>query len=693
MAATRNVPIQITVNLHESPKGEKPPKAVAYAFTSNGRFLKSAEIADGRATVQVPAAEAAQDVRIVLGPVVPEREVKFAELTRRGAQERFVRVSAQDKELNAHFEIPSDIWICWFRFCFVKGTLLKRIFSSGIAIDYPVCGADVQIWEVEPIFIILSKLSDVHLQKISEYMLNPQPLPPGTNLAPQARARFGLLEVAKPAAHLQQFSPASPEFDSLHNAALSGNLVQLRQALTTVNESALRFLLCWLFPLFVTKRLVATATTDRCGHFESFVIPGCFETPNFYLTASVNFLWFNIPIYEPTPISCYTYWNYQCGTEVTLYTASPFAPLCAPCSPVDAPENYVLIRALGNVQLNRIYGTSTLLTSTPANVGQAADLYGLGVDSPFGGLVLPRIEFDSSLRANNIAKYYRVRYRQGTSGDFTDLAGPISRKYNHFLNGGNLVTSVYPLGPTPVGVFPNLFEIPPAVPPEGDWVFPDPPHDLANAQFPTTELPSPTPGGTHGKYQLLVELFDSAGNAVDLAAAGIEFFVPTTEDPDGTIHTAKAATLGLVVGNAFIMTVHVDNRPTVGLLAAPDLDGTAVDDCGVFRYGPGLSGTVHIQYTASQPDNFAFYSYRLSRGVTLLTPPTVSGPVSATTNPALISRSVVSLLTLPYTTVCDVAGFAEDLYVTAMATDGWSRLSGYDSNPSPVGFALAPLKP
>ena len=63
----------------------------------------------------------------------------------------------------------------------MKGTLLKRLYSSGIAVDYPVCGAEVKIWEVEPIFLIISKLSDFHLDKIREYMLNPQPLPPGPN--------------------------------------------------------------------------------------------------------------------------------------------------------------------------------------------------------------------------------------------------------------------------------------------------------------------------------------------------------------------------------------------------------------------------------------------------------------------------------------------------------------------------------
>jgi len=52
--------------------------------------------------------------------------------------------------------------------------------------------------------------------------------------------------------------------------------------------------------------------------------------------------------------------------------------------------------------------------------------------------------------------------------------------------------------------------------------------------------------------------------------------------------------------------------------------------------------------------------------------------------------SAKSLLTEPDGTICDVAGFAEDLYVAAMATNGWSRLSEYDSSPAPRAFVLAP---
>ncbi|MEO8052161.1 MAG: hypothetical protein ABI833_17260 [Acidobacteriota bacterium] len=719
--APGGVPVQVTVALQGSSKGEAPPQAVAYAFTDTGHFLASAPVdAKGLATLTIPASQSPREIRVVAGPdhgaeTNVDRSPALSDLTRRGAQEQYLRTGPDAKALQAVFNVPSEIWRCWFRFCFVKGTLQKRIYSSGVAIDYPVCGANVQIWEVEQIFLIVSKLADVQLEKIRQYMLNPQPLPPGPgperfsfndvafNPQPDPPGdpfrRLGRIEVARPISTIQEYSVASPEFESVHRAALSGDLATLRQSLTTVNEAAIRYIFCLLFPGFITKRLIATLTTDRCGHFQGNIFLSCHETANLYFTASANFIFgIQIPIYEPAPVSCYTHWNYQCGTEVTLYTSSPFAPLCTPCAPIDAPENYVLFRALGNVQLNGIYGASPVVSgaTTAANIGQAANLYGGGYDSPFGGNILPRVEFDSSLRALNKAMYYQISYRQGTSGAFAPLVGSIDRKYNHFV-GTDLVTSVYNLGPKVVNAVANLFEIPPALPPQGDWAFPNPPVDHANAQFTTTALPPsppPPPEGTHGKYQLKLDLFDSNGNAVNIAAAGIRYFVPTTQDPDGTIHTSDAATIGLVTGNSFIMTVHIDNRMTSGSLGTPALDGNPADTCGVFRYSRYFTlpvGSVTIPYTATHPGDFATYSYRLSRGAIPLTPPTTSGKVSAATNPASVTMSVVSLLTQPDNTLCDTAGFAEDLYVAALATDGWGRLSQYDSSPPPRAFVLAPL--
>ncbi len=725
MPDTKGIPVQVSVALQPAKTGEAAPPAVAYAFSDTGHFLSKAAVdAKGNAILTVPATQTPQQIRVLVGPESSDPQSAdappaFSGLTRRGAQEQFLRLDPDSKALRANFTVAPEIWRCWIRICFVKGTLLKRLYSSGIAVDHPVCNATVHVWEVDPILIVIAKLSSAQLARIAQYMLNPQPLPPGPDPGPEramALSRFnsinevafnpqpdppgdpfpniGRLEVAQPMPTLQAFSVASPEFESVHRAALTGDLNMVRQSLTAIPESALRYLICYLFPLLVSKRLVGTFTTDRCGHFLGPIFLCCYDSADLYFTASVRFFGFEIPIYEPKPISCYTYWNYQCGTEVTLYTSSIFAPLCTPCPPIDAPENYVLVRALGNVQLNGIYGASPVLSGSTnvANEGLAANLYGAGLDSPFGGNVLPRIEFDSTLRAQNKAVYYQMSFRKGTSGSFAPLIGSIDRKYNHFV-GTDLVTSVYNLGPKVVNGVPNLFEIPPALPPEGDWAYPNPPVDLANAQFPTTVLPvSPPPPaeGTHGKYQLKLDLFDANGAPVNIGAAGIRYFVPTTQDPDGTIHTADAASIGLVSGNSFIMTVHIDNRETSGALLDPTLSSLPPDSCGVFRYELGLSNLVSIPYTATHPENFATYSYHLSRGATPLTPPTSSGKVSAATNPATISMSVLSLLSQPDGTICDTAGFAEDLYVAALATDGWSRLSGYDSAPPPRAFVLAP---
>lgn len=701
-----DVQIQINAKLEPSPIGEKAPQAVAYVFSGSGHFLGKAAVSEkGIATLSVPGAQDAREVRVIVGPEIPENQTTVSELTRRGAQEQIVRVQPGEKISPISFVIPHQIWPCWIRLCLVQGTLLKSVLSGGIPVDFPVCGATVQIYEVEPIEIILARLPLTAIEGLRQAVINPPPPPPppengifreGPVAAAGASRRLAAsavpVQFAKPVSTLEPApKESSADFANLQFLAVHANVEEFRQALIA-NASLIRFIFCWLYPRWVTGTLVATATTDRCGNFETYIFLSCFHpSVNLYFTASVNFFGFDFQIYGPVPISCYTYWNYQCGTKVTLHTDSIFAPCCTPCPPVDAPPNYVLFRAIGNVSLDSIYGASQTLApaTTSANIGLFANGGGAGIDAPFGDLpgmpVLPRVEFDSSIRQLGLAKYYQMSWRFGTTGAFQPLTGDIFRHFNHFV-GPNLVTEPYKLGPQTVGTVTNLFEIPPELPPLGDWAFPNPPFDLANAQFPTAELPTPVPmGGTFGLYQLKLDLFDSSGNAVAIVAAGIKYYVPTFTDSGGTIHTADAATLGLVFGNSFIMTLHVDNRPTSAALPIPTLNLNPPDPaCGILQY-TSPSDIVTIQYVASHPSNFATFSYRLSRGVNPLTPPTTSGQVGPATNPATVTMSAGSLLG-----GCAIAGFGEDLYVAAAATNGWARASQYDSSPFPVGFVLAP---
>ena len=309
------------------------------------------------------------------------------------------------------FELPSEIWYCWHRFCLVQGTLLKSIVTGGLPVDLPVCGAEVQIWEVEPIEFILPKLPISIIEKLRQIVLNPvlaYPVNPNPPDPAPFQALDARVQMAKPMPTISAAPTGSAEFASLQILAQTSNAEEFRGSLIQYIP-IIRYWLCELIPLFVTKTLIATTTTDRCGNFEERIFRSCYASnPNLYFTASLNFGFISFPIYDPTPVACYTYWNYQCGTNVTLYTNSIFAPGCSPCAPVNAGENYVLFRAIGGISLSSIYGASPLLPATPT--GEAAGAVVAGEDSCFGGTLLPRVEFDSSLLEDGLASYYQISY-------------------------------------------------------------------------------------------------------------------------------------------------------------------------------------------------------------------------------------------------------------------------------------------
>lgn len=692
-SARGSVSIQVNAALQPSASGEKAPQSAAYAFTSTGRFLtKAAMGAEGSTVLNVPAVASARDVRIVVGPeVAGDRAPGLSELTRRGASEQFVRIQPGAKVSPVLFDIPSEIWRCWIRLCFVQGTLLKSVVTGGLPVDLPVCGAEVQIWEVEPIEIILPRLPISVIEKLRQIVINPSlaqntvvpvnPNPPDPAPFTGIAALSTNVQLAQPVPTITAVPTASPDFASLQVLAQTTDAESFRQALVSYIP-IVRYWLCELIPLFVTKTLVATTTTDRCGRFEDFILLSCYApNPNLYFTASVNFIDISISIYAPTPVACYTYWGYQCGTDVTLYTDNIFAPGCSPCPPVNANENYVLVRAIGGVELSSIYGASPLLPNTP--LGEAASAVVSGEDSPFGGLLLPRVEFDPSLLDNGLASYYQISYWDTIHSQWVPLTGDISRHYNEFV-GTQLVTKPYPLGPQTVGSTPNLFAIPPALPPAGDWAFPNPPFDLANAQFPTTVLPAAVAGGTYGLYQLKLDLYDSSGNPVNIATAGITYYVPSTVEPDGTIDTVDASTLGLVSGSSFIMNVYVDNRQTQAQLpgVSTPVDSTATDPCGILHYN-SPTDNVDIQYVAYQPGNFLDWYLDVVRGTSGSVAP-LSGHTSAGSPgvPVDFNNTVAALIGS-----CPQAAFGVNLDVYSRCTDGWSRLSGYDSSAS-IAFAL-----
>jgi hypothetical protein len=639
--------------------------------------------------------------------------------------------------------IDRSSWLCWILGrCYVTGTLLKHVNRDGVPIDMPVCDATVDIYAVEPIEIILPKIPIDLIDRLRQLVIDPPPVevppvvgapggpfpPPGPGPDPApflALSGFGaaalrsqiadgveaaalatvpsVLEVgpgtsatrgraqtsvlaARRAVSAESRHPTDPaaasaainalsQIASVRSAAESANLEAFRAALISEAE-VVRTLLCWIFPRYVSLTLVGHAETDDCGHFATWIWKGCGPI-NLYFTAwqLVYLGGFDpvpIEILRPLPVACYTWWNYSCGSEVTLYTTSPFAQTCAPCPPVIADPRWVMAMALGNWPVSRVHGLSSATPADGVNNGLTDG------GAPFGGNINLRLEFDDALAGIGV-RYYQMSWkRAGTTDVPVPINGDVHRHYAHEV-GTNLVVDVYTLGPQTVGSTSPLYEIPPAMPPLGKWVFPDAVADLNNGTFPSVSF-APPPGS--GLYELHVNLFDTGGNPVDIGAAGIHYVVPTSTDFSGTIFTEDAATDGLVNGSTLILTLHIDNNPCTASIDAPTINGTpAGDDCGVLDYS-SLSDSVEMSYHAHQPNGFATYAFTLYRGVNALTPPSQSGPIGG----GDFSDTETAGYLLG---TCTIAGYSENLSVWAMAIDGWERLSNYDAS-SVRAFVIAP---
>lgn len=704
--------IHVRAQLIEVDKADKAPEVSAYAFSSEGRLLASAPIdAKGAATLKVPATPNIARLRVLVGPKVDKDPADFSDLIRRGAQEQHLRVDPKAQRLEVGLTIFPDKWRCWLMgFCVVRGNLYKRVLIGGSFENYPVCNATVEIYEVDPIWIIIPKLPDLVLDRLRDIIINPRPIPipipePGPDPAPfargaspQAAAEFRHRLDADAAVTLKQLSSVS----ALRFAAQVGSKQQFQQAL--IDHAALiRPLLCLFYPHFVTKQLIATAHTNECGHFQTFFFKGCNnpDTPDLYFKAKQKlFGFFDVYIYAPTPIACHTWWNYACGTEVNLYTASPWAHTCSPCPPIIGPggsNRWVAFLAIGAHGLNNIYGTAQDLagSTTLINLGLAQS------GAPWGGMLLPRLEFSNDLEAAGV-RYYQVSWRKGSSGNFLPLISQVHHYYRHDVHtptGDMPAWTPELLGPVSVNdgmghQIPNLFKIPfPSVAPAGVWDVPPDINEIkehfANAKFPSQEIAPGmiydangvlVGGDTSGKYEIKVDLFDAAGQPVNIGALGIVYAVPTDPDSTGTINTVDASTLGLVSGNSMVITLHVDNNRCFARIDAPTIGAASADDCcGVLKYQPGDSVT--MAWRAEHPHSFATYSFGVVRGTRSVI--AESGPVAASASP--ITKTVEFMMTENPGPGCSpagcvVAGFSENLYVDSLATDGWTSELGYDAS-------------
>ena len=681
MPAQRKFSLAVQVPLLDADARTDRPAVALYAYSTGGALLASAPVDEkGQATLDFAVGTAATGLRLLAGPLTDEKQPEIDALLRRGAVERHLRLETDAERLQLDLPLAFDIWHPWLASrCLVKGTLKKRVLRDGITIDLPVCLATVEIYEVDPVHVLIPRLPRDLLERLREVIVQPIPLPdPIPDWLPDSGGSIPFPQPGPgPLPIARRSLPQPPAPMALQLAAAGGSELAFRQSLID-HATLVRPLLCGLHPQLVTMQRIGTAFTDDCGHFRTSIFKSIFnpDQPDLYFRATQRlFGFFDVTILAPTPIACHTWWNYVCGSEVSLFTSHPLAITCAPCPPIVAGNNWVLFMAIGNHPLSLIHGSGAALgATTPANRGLTS------TGAPWGGTLRPRLEFDNALRDTLGVRYYRLSWKREAEPDsaYKPLNSAISRHYAHMV-GSDLVLDAYPLGPHTVGSEGGLFEIPPAIPPAGQWSLPDVVEDTASGKFDTVVAD----GGAlmDGQVQLRVELFDAAGLPVDTAALGIRYVVPTSTVLTGTVHTVDASTLGLVAGSTMVLPLHVNNEACSAAIAPPAIGASVADPCcGVLRYG-STGAPVSLAWTASHPHGFARHDFSVVRGVSSVYAqsdvPVGAGSFSAT--PTVDNLLNTNLPAGCAVGGCPVAGFSENLHVKASATNGWSRQSQYDA--------------
>lgn len=708
----------------QSNNKEIPPTNI-YSFSSHGKLISIDKI-KGEGTSRITLDARVNDtITLAVGPEFPEKIQTLEELKRYKPEVKQLKIV--DDVLDVKFLLPSHQWLCWFLSrCVVPGNLYKDYGDDAPDQNFPIGNASVEIYEVDPFRLWLPKVPDRIIDKLKDRIINrPEPInppippiepievPERTPFPPMPKSRFGAAMRKGDGFKKIKMLSELPEYKTLQVEAKTQSNFEFRQTLLAKPKLILPFL-CYYFPHIVSMQKLTEATTDSCGKFTGVFYRGCnnSDKPDLYFKVKQQIPGKGeVTIYEKKPVSCYTYWNYRCGTEVTLRSTHPDAIANQPCNHYYG--DYIYFNAIGKTSLEEVYGCGASGTNS-ANRGL---LKGQDPGSPFAANLYFRAEFSPSLRAQGI-KYYRLSIREpGGAENLEVLDTEIKRYYLDNSTPGDVKLKSYTLGPLDIGTAiegkDNLFEIPARESPEGFSWIPHPSsrggkfyNSISIGMWDTDkDLDTPTDRlNQAGKYEVVMQLFDEDLKEVDIDdfTEGLYYLPNTASDSEAPIRQRDASTLSLIQAGytskkAFIFTLHIDNNQCVGNIQAANISGTPAGECcGTLEYA---SSTVDVTmpFVAQHPNGFGNYSFSLRRGDIPLSGLTETGQ-AVVPPPAKKQASSAAVLLSNDTTpvggviipahlpagcagkVCDNAAFVEHLYVNAWATNGISPINAYDAH-------------
>lgn len=685
-----------------------PAQLAVFVFDEKGELLGTAPVEENEVKIDLKR-EDIPKMRVRLGGILPDPELKptLEMMVRGGAPE--VKLQWKEKGI-CKLQMPPRVIVPPWRVCDVPG----HVYRTANGVDYPVFGARVHVYDVDPWLLLIPRLPDPILQRIREHLIElydrplfPREVMPRPRPDPHLRMR----EILELVSLNPQPEPPLPKilgsiFPAELTAALgTTSLVHLRQALLD-HLNVVRPHLCllpWLHSYFV-KHEVANAITDADGRFNtSFLYCRFGDVPDLYFRVEycLGGVW--TTVYGP-PVPCTTHWNYVSGTEITIRLTDVRVPVPAPIAGAEA----VAVVSIGN-------GISTSELQRLA----AGSKEGLTTDGePLGGTLEPHVFFDHDALAAVGITHYRWSYRKIGTFDWHPLTRRVVRHYAVVTPMPFRVDFLpFLLGPDPAYAAP-LFQIPPKDAPAGSagWFVLDAREDMATGFFDSINAEG------EGKYELKLELFKPSVSLapVDLTAAGVQLFEANEVAPFGAgpVTTRKVADPAGPPGvdgdriirdpvsthvMAYRLVVHVDNRACIAGIQDTVLEGRTSGPCGFLQYA-AVDHDAKLSFTGWHPDKFATFSFTTTKGT--------SGAVAAASTPAGGYPRVDATGAPVNDFTCDAAGlhtkdvkvsvllgtcpgaaaFAETLYVWAMATDGWRRLWEYDASAA-AAFALQHAAP
>jgi hypothetical protein len=716
-----------------------------YLVDKQGNVIESQSLKSGEVRLKTSAENVDGKTKVYIAPELPAElsQVTINEnaLKNMGAWQPSFRLPPTHVFQIPYF--PPFPWPLPFGWCNVQGTVTKTFNVNGVPEVLPICDARVHICEVQRILFIIDRIPSTILNELRDRLASIIQIPipiPGPDPGPIEQVNFSrafqqttnLVETRSAQLDLPEL-PELPQ--NVQNSILSGSAETFRATLAS-NFQLFHPFLCrwpWFWPWFYICDEIATVTTDCNGRFDYNIIYFLKNHPNVYVWVEVLIGGVWTTVYKPW-ISCYTHWNYACGTDINITITNPDVLPCF-CGGSTVEDDHVWIKTVGSgTSVRSIQQVQTASGHLSNAVGLTA-YGGYGNISPFASSFPFVVQFGDGLNAMGIT-YYRWSYMQKTDAYLTPVSdtkhilnGSLSKTYNHWIE----------VTPTDWENLPGTFTLGPFLDPSNNPMYKIPHLDasvdsgIAGTFWDadTASVYINTVGWNPGLYEFTIELLDNNGNVVPLAddpfkvdrlASDPPPLVPglVTIDADSLLENGLPENYvikngsGQIIGFNFQMRVD-NNYCYAGISDAVVAGGTTDTECGTGYYNDKNTDSADLYFQAGHPHNFGTYSFAVYKGNSGALSIAGSSGTTANANNALTVTSGdngydISQVDFPVPTPsnpvsnmdqyhksilvkdmlgnCIMAAFSENVYVWATHTNGDTRI-GYDAS-DVAAFSMAP---